>query len=311
MEQEMKYVYQVYLEGSFSKAAEKLFITQPALSVSIQKTEERLGAPLFDRKTRPVCLTPAGKACIAMLKQELCLEQELAQRISDIRDCTTGTLCIGGSHYLNAYILPEILAGFSRKYPGIQLTLLERSAARLAEMLEARELDLTFNCDPAFFLDYPRYPAFQDTVLLAVPESWPGLSDLESAALSTVDIQNDVHLQSDCPVVSLEPFWNLPFIFLNEGNNLHDREVLLFQEAGYTPNVKLTLAQLVTAYHLAEHGFAATFVSDRLVKRESSRLKFYKLNSEIIHRQFYMLLPKRSYTSFAANAFIRYFQSFS
>lgn len=310
MEQEMRYVYQVYLEGSVSKAAEKLFITQPALSVAIQRTESRLGMPLFDRKTRPLTLTPAGEAYISAVKQALQLERELEQRMNDIRDLHTGSLLIGGTHYLNAYILPEILSGFSRKFPGIRLQLVEHSAATLAEMLSERELDLTLNCDPKFLMDFERYPAFCDTILLAVPEADPIHESLGENALSAKDIQKDVHLRAECPTVPLERFREIPFLLLNEGNNLHERSLQLFQEAGYEPIVKMSLAQLVTAYHLAEYGFAATFVSDRLVKSESSRLKFYKLDSTLIHRQFFILLPKRGYTSFATKAFIAYFRDF-
>ena len=64
MQQEMKYVYQVYLDGSISRAAEHLYITQPALSIAIQKIENELGMPLFDRSTRPLTLTLAGQIYI-------------------------------------------------------------------------------------------------------------------------------------------------------------------------------------------------------------------------------------------------------
>lgn len=61
MEQEMRYAYEVFREGSFSKAAEKLFITQPALSIAIQKPEADIGMALFDRSRRPLKLTAAGE----------------------------------------------------------------------------------------------------------------------------------------------------------------------------------------------------------------------------------------------------------
>ena len=60
MQLEMRYVYQIYLDGSFSKAAKSLYITQPALSMAIQKVEADIGMPIFDRSTRPLTLTHAG-----------------------------------------------------------------------------------------------------------------------------------------------------------------------------------------------------------------------------------------------------------
>lgn len=64
MQQDFQYIYQVYLDGSFSKAAEHLYLTQPALSIAIQKIENSIGMPLFDRSRRPLQLTAAGEAYI-------------------------------------------------------------------------------------------------------------------------------------------------------------------------------------------------------------------------------------------------------
>jgi DNA-binding transcriptional LysR family regulator len=307
MQQEMKYVYQVYLDGSFSKAAEKLFLTQPALSIAIQKIETGLGMQLFDREQRPLTLTPAGEVYIDMIKKTMDLEQETTQKLNDIQDLESGTIRIGGSHYLNAYILPEVLAGFSNQYPKIQLELVENSSAALSEMLSEHKIDLTFNCSPKFIHNFKRYPAFYDTLLLAVPEADPIHQTLGSFALSAHDILNGRHLEKDCPSVPLKEFKELSFILLSSGNNLYDRSQQMFSDAGFKPNVKMVLSQLVTAYHMAEKSFAATFISDRLVQSNSSGLKFYKIDSDLIYRLFYILLPERKYTSFATQRFIDYF----
>lgn len=307
MQQDMKYIYQVYLDGSFSKAAEHLYLTQPALSMSVQKIESALGMPIFDRGTRPLSLTQAGEVYIETVRQTMFLEQELEQQIEDIRNLHTGTLCIGGSHYLNAYILPPVLTGFNREYPGIQLELVEDSSARLSQMLSNRELDLTFNCDPKFLQNFKRYPAFYDHILLAVPKEYQINSTLSNAALSAEDIMKGTHLDQACPMVELIQFKELEFLLLAAGNNLHDRGIQLFQEAGFEPKVKMELSQLVTAYHLAEDSLAATFVSDRLVTAENKQLCYYKLDSELTERLFYILLPERKYTSFAVRAFVQFF----
>ena len=62
MLKDREYVYTVYQEGSFSKAAQRLFISQPALSIAVRRVEEKVGLPLFDRQARPLRLTPAGDA---------------------------------------------------------------------------------------------------------------------------------------------------------------------------------------------------------------------------------------------------------
>lgn len=105
MEQNMKYVYEVYKHGSFSKAAESLFITQPALSISIQRVENSIGMPLFDRSKKPLTLTEAGSLYIRKYQQIEHLEQELTQQLNDLSELNTGSLRIGGSHYFNSYVV--------------------------------------------------------------------------------------------------------------------------------------------------------------------------------------------------------------
>lgn len=96
MKPELVYIYTVYEEGSFSKAADKLFMTQPALSISVQKIEQSIGMPLFDRSRRPLQLTDAGEIYIDTIKKMMQLEKEQQQRINDIRSLTTGSIRLGG-----------------------------------------------------------------------------------------------------------------------------------------------------------------------------------------------------------------------
>ena len=113
MELEKKYIYQVYQCGSFSKAAEALFITQPALSIAIKKVEQEIGAAIFNRSQRPLTLTSIGELYLQHIKKEMLLEQQLKQQIDDIHGLKSGDLKIGGTHYMNAYLLPSYIAQFN------------------------------------------------------------------------------------------------------------------------------------------------------------------------------------------------------
>jgi len=303
MRQEDKYIYQVYREGSFSKAAQKLYVTQPALSLAIQRVEQQIEMPLFDRSSRPLSLTAAGRAYVDTIESEMRLRQDLQRQLCDIRDRNTGIIRLGGSHYINAYILPEILADFQEKYPGIQIELHENASATLAQMLTEKKLDLTFSCNTAFIENFDNYPAFYDHVLLAVPASWQINEKLKSFVLSAADICRGKHLSDDCPSVSLTEFRRQAFILLKEGNNLHDRSYRMFRDCGFEPVVKMQLSQLVTAYRMAEHQLGATFVSDRLVSEHDNALCFYKMIHPLATRLFYLLMPKNMYVSCAAKTF--------
>ncbi len=307
MQQDFKYIYQLYLDGSFSKAAENLYLTQPALSIAIQKIEASMGMPLFDRSKRPLKLTQAGEIYIQAIKKMQDLEYDLDQQINDIQQLNTGTIRLGGSHYLNAYILPQILSGFSKEYPGIRFEIIEESSDVLSDMLSERKIDLTFSCNPAFMKDFERYEIFYDHILLAVPKSHPINQKVFHAALTPWDVVHKKHLKQSCPDVPFEKFRELEYILLTPGNNLYDRALGFFQEAGFEPMVKLQLSQLATAYHLAANDFAATFISDRMIRNTEVPLLFYKINSDLAKRLFYILLPNRNYTSFAVKRFIQYF----
>ena len=134
MQQEMKYIYQVYTDGSFSRAAEHLYLTQPALSIAVQKVEESIGMPLFDRSRRPLQLTAAGEIYIGTIKKIMGLEQDLDRQIQDIQNLAAGEIRLGGSHYLNAYILPGVLSGNPAGAGGGKL----RCAGRYADRAENR-----------------------------------------------------------------------------------------------------------------------------------------------------------------------------
>ena len=313
MQQEMEYFYEVYKERNFTHAAEKLFITQPALSMAIQKLEERIGMPLFDRGTRPLSLTEAGEVYLEHIEGVRQMETELAQQIQDIRELETGKVTIGGSHYLNAFILPPVLAGFAAKYPKIEIVVEEASSAELSESLRKQEIDMTFHCSPEFIQDFKRYPAFQDHILLAVPEDMDvyakGWKETGRPLLTQEEIRAGRHLEKDCPSVPLDGFRDIPFILLSKGNNLYERSWRMFEEAAFEPKIRMVLSQLVTAYHLANAGIGAAFVSDRLVSTLGSRLHYYRLESELTTRQFYILLPKRRYISTASRRFIEHFTS--
>ncbi len=310
MQQDMQYVYELYKEGNFSKAAAKLFISQPALSMAIQKTEASIGMPLFDRSTRPMRLTPAGEIYIDAIKKTLNLEQDLSQQLDDIRSLKTGNISLGGTNYINSYILPDILFGFNREYPELKINLKEGSAYQMQNMLKERSIDLSISCNPNIIVNFKGFQLFTDHLLVAVPKHIPVPDEVSQCTLSAADIINKKHLSTKYPSVSISIFRNLDFILLEEGNNLYERSMKIFENAGFSPSVKIQLSQLVTAQHLAESGFATTFISDRLIKYNNSNLNYFKLEDKESLRTFYILSHPDRYISNAVSAFIKYIQNY-
>lgn len=304
MEQEMWYIFKIYQEKSFSRAAEKLFLTQSALSMAVQRVEQRLGQPIFDRSTRPLSLTDAGEIYLHTAREAWLLDRELETRLTDLKNLETGTVTLGGTHYVNAYVLPDLLVKYSKRYPGIEVKLMEAGSSFLLEQLEQRQIELTFSCDAEAKARFRNYPAFQDRVLLVVPQDAPFNRLFQDRALRSAQVAAGEHLKPSVKPVPLEPCAGLEFILLREGNNLRRRGMAMLEQAGVTPRIRMELSQMVTAYHLAAAGLGATFLSDRLVRDLPDRLWYYKLDSPLATRDFSLLLANRSYISRAVQAWI-------
>lgn len=309
MEQEMKYVYALYKYGSFSKAADSLFITQPALSIAIQKIEKNIGMQLFDRSKKPLKLTEAGDIYIKKFKQLQHIENDLSKQLNDLSELNTGSLRIGGSHYFNSYVLPSILTEYKRLHPGIHLELLEASSHDLMELLAEHEIDITFNCMANPNDSFHRIPSFIDTILISVPKNMPINETLAEYALNAKDIIAKKHQEFSTPSISLKPLAKTPFILLTPGNNLYSRSKSFFEDADIVPEVCLEVTQLVTAYHLSRSGMGATFISDLLVNAEHDNVLYYKIDSPLSIRVFDLVMSNDSYISNTMKEFVRILQN--
>lgn len=303
MQLEYEYILAVYRGGSFTKAAENMHVTQPALSMAIKRIEKSIGMAIFDRSKRPLELTEAGRAYMEGILEIIVLENEINAKIHDLQDLKTGNLHIGGSHFINTCILPDVMSEYSRKYPGISLELTEASSASLAEMLNDSLIDITFSCRDDIIKNFGYRPAFKDHILLAVS---PETLNLE-CALSAEDVIAGKHLELFCPCIPFDEMAFLEYVILSEGNNLHDRAMKIFDEIGFTPKIKIEISQLSTSYHLARSNFGAAFVSDKMITAGEDRLKFYKIDAPFTEREFYSVLPKRDYIPKSVQAFIDMF----
>jgi DNA-binding transcriptional LysR family regulator len=140
---QMEMFVAVVEEGGVRAAAERVFRTEPAVSMAIRKLEEEIGAPLFDRSKRYAYrLTEAGEAFFKYAKQMLGLRKEAVSVLSDLCNARTGLLRIGANESLSLHLFPEIAQVFLKQHAGIQIELrCGRSESLLAELRD-RRLDL-------------------------------------------------------------------------------------------------------------------------------------------------------------------------
>ena len=138
----MEYVYQVYKDKSFSKAAANLFISQPSLSANVKRVEKKVGFPIFDRSTKPLSLTECGKEYIRCVEEILAVEKGFSQFVYDFDNLETGTLTLGGSNLFSSWILPSLISNFASRYPNIRINLIEENTTQLTELLQKGIVDL-------------------------------------------------------------------------------------------------------------------------------------------------------------------------
>ncbi len=139
--QQLEYILAIEAHGSFSKAAESQFISQPALSMMVQKLEEELDVKIFDRSKQPIQPTAAGRP---VLDQARLIMREVA-RLHEItrqqREALAGELHIGIIPTLAPYLLPLFLKSFLEKYPAIHLKIYEYTTATIIDQLIKGHLD--------------------------------------------------------------------------------------------------------------------------------------------------------------------------
>ncbi len=308
----MNYVYEVYKERSFSKAARNLFISQPALSAMVKREEEEIGEPIFDRSTNPITLTQIGRAYIAAVESTRNIRQNFSDFVNDYTELKIGKLTLGGANFTTSCVYPGLLSVYKEKYPNIDIELMESGSIVLQERTLCEEIDLIM--DSCIFDSdlFQSYALFQGNVLLAVPAGFTINKGLEEYQLSEKDIHKNKHLLDSCPVLPLCTFKNENFLLLTKGNDMHDRGIALCQNSGFTPKVLMYLDQLMTTYHMAMRGLGVAFVTDTLINMSflRSNARYYKIDDRQARRNIFIAHKKNRYVTKAMSAFIETAQDF-
>lgn len=252
-ERELLYVKTVAEQKSISKAAKKLFLTQPSLSACIQKIEASLGTKLFTRTNTGLLLTFAGERYYQIAVEILRIYNDFEIEVSDINNLKKGRITIGITVYLATYVLPLVLPAFKEKCPNIEIIIIERNSTELDKALASGEIDFAimhtfpFN-EHANNQNTMIYPLFKDPLMLVTKKNHP----LHQHAVSVEGLEY--------PQIDLTLFANEPFIMLNPEQKIRQVANLILQKADVNPDIALTTKSYETARRLACEGIGVTFV---------------------------------------------------
>lgn len=255
---DIHYTVTVAEELSFSKAARKLFISQPALSQCIRKLETELGTPLFIRENSTVRLTDAGELFVKEGSEILRLSERLKQRIADTGE---EQIRLGISPFYSKLYLPRIVPAFNRLYPRVTLDITELHSSALEQLVLEDKVDIVMIPLPLPDLGLEYKPIYQEQILFAMPKE----HELNRSLTPS--------LSGGMPLLDLRLARNEPFIFLKKEQKFTSMGYRLCREAGFAPNIVFETMNWDTVDALVANGMGVGFVPEILAGSAAHAVK--------------------------------------
>lgn len=289
------YIRTIYETGSISRAAEKLYISQPSLSQLLKSVEKKVGAPLFDRGSQPLRPTTIGQKYLETAQRIMELDTEFHRYVEDELGCAQGTLVVGSSPFRSTYFLASFLPEFQEKYPGIRLQLAEHTSKRLEEAVLSGDADLIIATQPVDANAFSFAELYSEEMVLVLPAGH--------------ELSKQYHLPQDCrgtlPLLPIGLLKDTPFIQMHSEQKLHQQLLSLCEEAGFTPKIYLQTRSMETALTLAAAGLGATLLPMTLLRAFQPKTRpCYAALPTRPRRHALVAWRKKSYLSHAARAFI-------
>lgn len=301
-----EYVYAVYKEKNFTRAAKKLFISQPSLSAAIKNIEKQVGAPLFERSGIQTKLTEVGKEYIAAAEKIMSAQNDFVNKIHDIYDLETGHITVGGTNYLSSYVLPRIINRFTSLYPKIEVTLVEANSSNLGDMIKNEQIDIVIDSFDETMDIYQGYPLLNERILLCVPASREINQGLKEFQIYPESIYSGTVELEAIPAVPIDVFQHEKFILLKSGNDMYNRAMTVFNKSNLSPQVAFSVDQLNISYALVESEMGLCFATDTLFKygKFHKNVLLYNVGGEHCSRTLYIAHKRNKYCTKAMKEFI-------
>lgn len=230
---------------NFHRAAERLNMSQPPLTVAIRKLEEDLGTPLFERETRGVRLTAAGQAALGPARAALVQAEQVREAVRQGAAGLSGRLTVGFIGSAVAGLLPRIVSPFRQAYPQVDLVLEEMNSVEIVRAIAARRIDAGL----------VRLPVMDATpVAIDVIER-----DVLHAALPTAEVQGR-------DAIALAEFADHPLVIYSPVSVLHATIRLACQRAEIAPRIAQEAMQVQTILGLVQAGLGWALVPARTAR---------------------------------------------
>ena len=258
---ELQYIITVAECQSVTKAARKLYISQPSLSYAISQVEKAAGMKLFDRNHQPITLTEAGRLYVKMARNILREQGELASRLADLKNSGSGQIHMGIPAERAGYMLPYVLPTFRKEYPDSEFIIKEAGTEDLMEMLLA---------DKVNFIICP----WNDEVPVTVVKDL--IYDEPMQLIATKDgFQDDMFYDKEKRILSLKKIAAFPFIGIKKRHSVTREVQKIFEKSQIEPHIILKLESSTAAAQLAAAGLGYTIVPGRCARSLGPGYKAY------------------------------------
>lgn len=273
--------------GSFTRAAEELFLTQPTVSMQIKKLADSMGLPLFEHVGRNVRPTEAGQELYQSCRKIFETLANLEMKIADIKGIKQGRLRLGVITTAK-YFAPEVLGEFCQLYPGIEVALKVSNRDRIIERIYANEDDLyIMGQAPSDQIDVEAFPFAPNPLVVMAPRDHP-LVGKKNVPLSRIAEE--------------------PFILREPGSGIRDATLKVFDQAGLRPQVRMELGSNEAIKHAIVGGLGLSVQSLHTLTLEGPDGPVAILDVEgfPIMRQWFLVYPRGKELSLVAQAFLDY-----
>ena len=293
-----EYFLTIIEEGSLSKAAQKLYLSQPSLSQYVKRMEKRLGVELFDHNSSPLKLTYSGERYYEFLLEEQKNEKEILQELKDIKLGNSGRIRLGIAFWRAACFLPEVYPEFNRQYPNIKIDLFEGKSVNFQKELLNGHIDFAV-CNIGKDMNYNKFSIEilkNEQILIGAPTNHSYVKSI---------LKNQKNLNG-YPKAPLDIFNQLPLILSKDGQNLTYQIQEFFAAKNIEPNILVRTENLTTAINLSVAGMGCVFVPEEgaHVCHRNGEITYFTLDEPELYWKFAVIYRKNEKLSRVCRLFI-------
>lgn len=278
-------------EGSFKRAADSLYVSQPAVSLQVQNLERQLDVPLFDRGGRRAQLTEAGHLLLRYGDRILSLCEETCRALEDLQNLQGGTLIVGASQTTGTYLLPRMIGLFRHRYPEVAVQLHVHSTRRTAWSVANGQVDLAIiggEVPPELQESLEISPYAEDELALIMAPS---------------------HSLARHGTIQKEDLYKLQFITLDSQSTIRKVIDQVLTRSGIETRrikVEMELNSIEAIKNAVQSGLGAAFVSISAIEKELQMgiLRRIRIEDMVVNRTLSVIVNPTRYRSKAAHAFM-------